>query len=198
MPNTAEFMTLAGDVSKWEEEIRQRCRPGRRKGTFNYDDVRRVEAEQYDRGLRSARLVRSVKKWVVRACPNHDGRSILFMGTFKACLKFGKDWANEDPLNREFFGLRSDLGIQLEDTVQTWWSDGHLSGHGFFYGIVIASGPKTYTVLWESGLRNRVRRDNKNVTIVTNSELLAEVGPKLKRAADTKQEAPHPQRHGQR
>ena len=37
--------------------------------------------------------------------------------------------------------------------VQYWYDDGLVGG--WLYGEVVASGPKAFTVLWESGLRNR-------------------------------------------
>lgn len=48
------------------------------------------------------------------------------------------------------------------DYVQTWFDTGAI-GVTILYGEVIAAGPKTYRVRWESGLTNRVRQDATNV-----------------------------------
>lgn len=42
------------------------------------------------------------------------------------------------------------------------------------YGIVVKAGPKTYTVLCESGIRNRVPQSRKDVKVVTDPETLEE------------------------
>lgn len=43
------------------------------------------------------------------------------------------------------------------DFVKIFFDDNW--GGGYLYGCVVQSGPKAYTVEWESGLRNRFIRD---------------------------------------
>lgn len=65
--------------------------------------------------------------------------------------------------------------MKTGDVVRTWWSQGHVSGQGFCYGKVVTAGPKTFVVKWQSGVRNRIRQDSREVTLVTDPELLAEL-----------------------
>ena len=51
------------------------------------------------------------------------------------------------------------LKAQLGDYVTTWFDTGAM-GMTTIWGVVTASGPKAVTVTWESGLTNRVSRDN--------------------------------------
>jgi hypothetical protein len=46
--------------------------------------------------------------------------------------------------------------------VQTWFDTG-ARGATILYGVVTASGPKTFSVRWESGLSNRVRHGHGTV-----------------------------------
>ena len=55
------------------------------------------------------------------------------------------------------------------DLVQIWFDTGAL-GWTICYGRVIASGPKTYRVRWESGRTNRIRQDDTNVARVHDVE----------------------------
>lgn len=48
------------------------------------------------------------------------------------------------------------------DYVQYWFDTGAM-GTTILYGVVITSGPKTYTVEWESGIKNRLRQNSKTV-----------------------------------
>lgn len=48
------------------------------------------------------------------------------------------------------------------DLVQYWFDTG-CRGHQWLYGVVIAAGPKSFTVRWESDNRNRLRRGDKSV-----------------------------------
>jgi hypothetical protein len=41
-------------------------------------------------------------------------------------------------------------------------------------GVVTKIGPKTFTVLWESGIRNRVRHGARGIKLTTDPELIAE------------------------
>lgn len=49
------------------------------------------------------------------------------------------------------------------DRVKTWFDTGAM-GAQILYGIVIAAGPKTYRVQWESDLTNRIRQGDPRVT----------------------------------
>ncbi len=51
-----------------------------------------------------------------------------------------------------------------DDLVQTMFNTGAM-GLTVLYGRVVASGPKTATVLWESNLTNRIRHDQSRVGI---------------------------------
>lgn len=48
------------------------------------------------------------------------------------------------------------------DYVQTWFDTGAM-GCTILYGVVIAAGSKSYTVRWESGIRNRIKQGDKRV-----------------------------------
>jgi len=52
--------------------------------------------------------------------------------------------------------------VKVGTYMETWFDTGAM-GASLLYGRVIASGPKTYRVRWESGLTNRVQQDNDNV-----------------------------------
>ena len=47
----------------------------------------------------------------------------------------------------------------IGDRVRTWWDDGCFGG-GWLYGRVVACGPKSYVVEWDSGIRNRIRHND--------------------------------------
>ena len=64
--------------------------------------------------------------------------------------------------------------MQVGDIVKYSFDTGAL-GFQYLFGVVEQAGPKTFTVRWESDLRNRVRQGNHLVTRVTDPELLAEV-----------------------
>lgn len=46
--------------------------------------------------------------------------------------------------------------------VWTWWDSGAM-GASQMYGRVVKAGPKSYTVLWESGFRNRLEQGDERV-----------------------------------
>lgn len=52
------------------------------------------------------------------------------------------------------------LSAQLGDYVRTLFDVGANMGYRMVWGVVTTDGPKAVTVTWESGLRNRVRRDD--------------------------------------
>jgi hypothetical protein len=55
------------------------------------------------------------------------------------------------------------------DYVRTWFDTGAM-GATVLYGRVVKAGPRTYTVLWESGLRNRIVRENSYITPISDRE----------------------------
>lgn len=57
--------------------------------------------------------------------------------------------------------------------VQYWFDTG-ARGCTWLLGIVVAAGPKTYRVRWESGMHNRIRQDNPLVKFVTSANLREE------------------------
>ena len=59
--------------------------------------------------------------------------------------------------------MNAKLKPSTGDYVQTWWDQSASFGFGILYGQVVESGPRTFMVLWESGLRNRVRRPDPRV-----------------------------------
>jgi hypothetical protein len=46
--------------------------------------------------------------------------------------------------------------------VQTWFDTGAM-GVAILYGVIVAAGPKSARVRWESGLTNRIAQDCHNV-----------------------------------
>ncbi len=62
----------------------------------------------------------------------------------------------------------------LGDLVQYFFDTG-CRGYAFVYGVVIAAGPKAFTVRWESGIVNRVQRDNDRGVKPINPNMISEV-----------------------
>lgn len=57
------------------------------------------------------------------------------------------------------------------DYVRIWWDTGAM-GMSILYGLVVKSGPKSITIRWPNGTRNRVNRENgKGVEIVRVDEI---------------------------
>jgi hypothetical protein len=54
------------------------------------------------------------------------------------------------------------MAMKRGDLVETWFDTGAFGGV-ILYGVVVAAGPKRYTVVWESGLRNRLDQDHSYV-----------------------------------
>lgn len=110
MLNTEGFVLLAGNPKKWDLDTLKRVRPGRYDGTFNSDDLCKVQVDHHFKGFRTMQLLETVYGWSVRSGSNLDGRSILTPRglTLRQALDAGKDWANADPDNREFIAYRSD------------------------------------------------------------------------------------------
>lgn len=59
--------------------------------------------------------------------------------------------------------------LRTGDKVRTWFDTGAM-GAQILYGLVIASGPKRATVLWESGLCNRILQCGSRVERATDKE----------------------------
>ena len=113
MINTKAFVLLAGDPSRWDEELRQRIK--------KHESLLQVQEDQHARGRRSAELVKGVFGFYVRAASNLDSLQVLartkdrggpLSGTRDNAVQWGKMWANEDPQNREFFARKNLLPLQ--------------------------------------------------------------------------------------
>lgn len=65
--------------------------------------------------------------------------------------------------------------IQVKSIVQYQFDVGAGMGLRTLFGIVEKAGEKTFTVRWESGIRNRIQRTNNQVKRTTDPELLQEV-----------------------
>lgn len=68
--------------------------------------------------------------------------------------------------------------MNRDDLVQTMFDTGAM-GAQFLFGVVEKSGPKTMTIRWESGIRNRVPQGRSDVTLIQDLELQAEARKKL-------------------
>lgn len=65
------------------------------------------------------------------------------------------------------------------DYVQTLFDTGAF-GYTSLYGIVEKAGVRTYTVRWESGLRNRIRQGNRNVSHIKPDDVPTEAVSRLR------------------
>ena len=63
--------------------------------------------------------------------------------------------------------------MKIGDIVWIFYDTGAF-GITPLFGIVIKKGPKTYTVRWESNIKNRIRHGEYNIKHVTDPELLKE------------------------
>ncbi len=114
MLNDRDFILLAGQPQPWDDETRARCRPGPVPGTCNSDDLVKVQVEQHQRGRRVAQLVRTIYGWSVRYASAIDQCALMFPGisepaTLAACILWGRTWAEEDPVNREFIARKAPI-----------------------------------------------------------------------------------------
>jgi hypothetical protein len=114
MLNNEGFVLLAGNPSKWDDEIRARCE--KRGSFFESESLCKLQAAQHAKGRRSARLQRTIYGWSVRLDSGLDDRQILYghrLGnkdlSREAAVAFGIAWANEDPEKREFYAYRDDM-----------------------------------------------------------------------------------------
>ncbi len=74
---------------------------------------------------------------------------------------------------------RPEIVPKLGDLVQYFFDTG-CRGYAYVYGVVIASGPKAFTVRWESGIVNRVQRDNDRGVKPINPNMMSEVSSKIR------------------
>lgn len=71
--------------------------------------------------------------------------------------------------------------LAAHEYVQTQWDTGAF-GYRTLYGRIVARGPRTVTIEWESGLRNRVRHGDPRVKPAADmleaaATFLPDVGP---------------------
>lgn len=78
--------------------------------------------------------------------------------------------------------LKPSARLQKGDIVRTWWSGGHPSGHGWTYGVITRSGEKSFSVTWESLVRNWFPHGFKGVEGLRSDDEREEAEKALKRA----------------
>lgn len=66
------------------------------------------------------------------------------------------------------------------DIVKYWFDTG-ARGYEILYGLVVKSGPKTFTVVWESGLKNRLDQATFSVKHINDADQLEDAVLALKR-----------------
>jgi len=124
MMNTEHFLVLAGDCSKWDQEILEAkaadamaIQAVRRSGLLMKDpcfSLCRAQRAQHSRGRRSAEVCRTIHGWSVRAGSGLDGFRLMHAkSTLPAAIEWGIRWANRDPESREFYIRRSALGAPI-------------------------------------------------------------------------------------
>jgi hypothetical protein len=67
--------------------------------------------------------------------------------------------------------MKTERAIRIRSIVQYQFDVGARMGTRTLFGVVEKAGPKSFTVRWESGIRNR---GHPGVTLTTDSELLQE------------------------
>lgn len=71
--------------------------------------------------------------------------------------------------------------LQVGDVVRYWFDTGAF-GCQILGGVIIKSGPKTFTVLWESGNRNTARHDSpRGIEAEIDVEIARDIISKMKR-----------------
>ena len=116
MLNTEHFVLLAGEPQAWDQEIRERIAKG--------EDLSSIQVDQHKRGRRSATIAESIGSkartgedrdgWYVRAASNLMVPTIIYattdtFGQLQTAIAYGKNWANRDPRNREFYVRKKDI-----------------------------------------------------------------------------------------
>ena len=111
--NTEHFEKLAGN--DWNDVIIALVNANRRTAL---EDAQRIV---WERGHRPAHLVRSSHGWGVAysyvMLAIKSGLSLEIMSPFntkEAAIEFGKKWANEDPIHREFYASKNDLSKSVK------------------------------------------------------------------------------------
>ena len=64
--------------------------------------------------------------------------------------------------------------MKTGDYVQCFFDARDRAGYQACYGIVYAAGPKSFSVRWESGIRQRRPQGDREVILATNQELAIE------------------------
>jgi len=114
MTNTAHFKLISGNPAAWDAEIlKAKAKdqdPRTRNRTAADFNLCAMQVSQHRRGRRSASLLSTLYGWGVRLASGLDNRRILLSGrrqgrqiSFQEAVKFGIEWTEQDPDNREFF-----------------------------------------------------------------------------------------------
>lgn len=105
MLNREHFVLIAGNPKKWDDETIRRTQ-GR-----DGEGLPVVQEDQFDRGRRSAKLTRLITGWAVTNNSGLGGDPVLFRGgkTREEAVKWGREWADKDPTNREFIASKTDM-----------------------------------------------------------------------------------------
>lgn len=72
------------------------------------------------------------------------------------------------------------------DIVKMYFDTGAF-GAQILFGLIVKAGPKAYTVVWESGLRNRLEQGRQIVARVDDADLLEEALKGLRRTGVLKE-----------
>ena len=96
------YILLAGKPEKHHEDTITRMKHG--------EYLTDIQEDQHRRGKREAELLRSIYGWTVRSGSGLDNFGIMYIPIqalpdkgFTEALKWGCDWANEQPEDREFY-----------------------------------------------------------------------------------------------
>ena len=109
------WVTLAGDSQTWDDEMRRRCRPGIYAGTFNSEDLCRVQVDQHRAGRRVVTVWENIYGWAMGYASNLEGRAVLRGGRNEPRLskvdviRLGIEWVNQDPSHRSLEVTRDQL-----------------------------------------------------------------------------------------
>lgn len=118
MLNKDAYTLIAGNPTKWDQEIIDNCSPGKYPGTYNSADLIMIQVKQHQQGRRSAYLSDSIFGFYVRDASGLTATQILAAtkerggnldGTIESAISWGINWANQDPNNREFFARTKDV-----------------------------------------------------------------------------------------
>jgi len=110
MINIKAFKLLAGQPEAWDREVIGFTRAG--------GSLTEIQERQHAKGRRSAEMMRSLYGWHVRSASGLEGFALLYSSPrgeqivspdkgFATAYEWGVAWANEGPLNREFYIRRS-------------------------------------------------------------------------------------------